>query len=176
MEDRVMGDFSWDEVRMRRVAFAEAIGKLFCEGAKLKPTKECSPFKDRSMMQCYIYGEKIWDIAWYAVAEQLRLACGEKHSIIDHGWMIGFDDSIAEPWAMVVEPYADRNDVMAIAYKADKAMKSWGISVAVLGKEQSAWNPGNCVPVVAVLKKGMLDDFIKKAIMWVLRDTFDGDR
>lgn len=160
------------EESKRQKALARTIGVEFCNTPNLKPLMRQGQFyrpplpaTDTWLAQLAM--DNLSSIAFAAVAAKLETISGHWH-IIDHAWLAGYDDTAAEPWALVTEPYAEGSDVKSIELLAADAMPEWGIEIHVLPASRSSWNPGHCIPIIATIGIRGYANFFRKAIPWAI--------
>ena len=98
------------------------------------------------------------------VAKRLGQAAGELR-IIDHVWVLTLKD---KPWGFVTEPNIDVKDAERALRRIEQFDLPW-LQIQILSKAESAWDPGNRLPIVVSIKEGALhfDNFVR----WALRTT-----
>jgi hypothetical protein len=113
------------------------------------------------------YNEPIDRLIWDIVAQRLA-DFAPTRSLIDHAWLFGFHAPPHETWGFVTEPYLDVAAARQIFADANEAMNDWGVEFLVQLPEASAWNPGQCTPVVAIIRPGWIDVLMRAALRWWL--------
>src|SRR3954462_12192346 len=102
MTDDKMAQFKAD--RQRKLA--KYVGQQFHNCDNLVPKGPHGSFGLSPMEHSgYWTDERAIDIAWWAVATQLNGLFNRY--IIDHAWLITYENTSTESWALVTEPYLD---------------------------------------------------------------------
>ena len=162
-----------EEIALRQLELAKYIGAEFRNCDKLIPLDRHSSFAVSPPSHNW-YAQPSWTITWFAVGKQLQIHARHS-SVIDHAWLAGFNAEPPEPWALVTEPSMDADKAQTIAQEAAEAMGDWGIDIHVLPPARSAWKPGACLPIVAVLRDGWLNEFVFQAADWAFDWTLPSE-
>jgi hypothetical protein len=152
------------EYPARKAMLARSIGERFCETPQLKPIDVPGFFGAGFMDIQNVYDEKLSMIAWTLVANHLEAE--SKKRIIDHPWLVAFDGPPFEPWGFVSEPYLDDNEELRASLNRLSRSGNF-LQVQVLTKEQSAWNPGACLPIAVLIRNGELRPFVHWALLQI---------
>jgi hypothetical protein len=144
-------EFSWDDVYARRAAFAKSVqqdlGLSFALTAGIKEPFSCPPLNAE-----FFADQPLWRIPFYIIGA--RLDGASRVRAIDHAWWLIADDRSGEPWGFVTEPYQELVEANRIARDVRRKVQSWGITIRVLAKTDSTWNPGSTVPIVVTASVG----------------------
>ena len=152
----------------RQQALALHVGRQFHDTDQLVPAGRNGSFSLAPMGHGIWCGETPESIAWWALAHHLTKIVNNRQ-IIDHAWLMRFADRSGEHWALVTEPYMDPKDAEGLPYLAADAMPGWFVDVHVLEPAWSAWNPGECLPIIATFQPGRAEAFIRQAMLWALQ-------
>jgi hypothetical protein len=148
----------------RQLALARSIGQRFLGMPKVKPRAAPGLFGSGIISMQSVLDEKLITIAWTLLANRLADSCRER--IFDHTWMLAFDGPPFEPWGFVSEPYLDDTEELRGQLDHFTRVGHRFIEIHVLTKDESAWNPGSCLPIVGLVRKGEVH--LRSFVRWAL--------
>lgn len=149
---------TWDEVYERRLVIAEGVGDRL--GLSF-PLGVKEPFGSLDLTAQNLASVPMWRVPFYTIAKRMTV---ESCRVIDHAWWLIADDRSGEPWGFVTEPYMDPGEAREIADFISRKHVHWGVEAYVLERAESAWYPGETVPIICIVHPGCLNDFLKLGV------------
>lgn len=156
--------FSWTQVRGRRHRLVE---RLRDELGFEFPLQAGGTFAIIRFNPPSLATEPLYRVPFYVVAERLQRAAAMK-LVIDHAWWLEAGVPPHEPWGFITEPYLNEEVAQNLGAFLGRKYEDWGVTVCVLAKAESAWNPGRCVPIVVLLRSGYLEPFLRRGLTTAL--------
>jgi hypothetical protein len=135
-------DFADDEqdIAQRQASLASEIGRPFLGGRLLLPHARHSGAGE--MPRSSAAG----GAAWQVVADQ-----PPPQQIIDHAWrLIECLPASGTAWDFVTEPYLRQVEPAVAHQQVAGALFGWPVTVHVLTRPESSWNPGSCLPIAVL--------------------------
>jgi hypothetical protein len=165
--EHLQAEQNWKDAERCQKAFARQIGIDYHDTPRLIPLDHHSSFAPPLLHHVNWRPSRVDHFAFGLLAHFVneRSRGLEFSERFDQTWLAGHVEEPYEPFTRISEPYIEELERRRLEAVLHDDLAEWAIDLHVLPTARSAWNPGQCLPLVFTFWNGWAETFLKKAAL-----------